>query len=340
MDDLSGKTHLGLQASAIEVPAPAAGPPLPAYLIVLAGGIPGSMLRIQPGPTRIGRAPDNTLALPDPTVSRHQATLRSDEDGRVWINDLGSTNGTFLNGRRLAALDPKPIHDGDRIQFGLAIVVKFVRPDPYEEQFQREMFERTVRDGLTGLYNRSFFLEQADLLADRASRRGLGLAVLMIDVDHFKRINDRFGHPAGDVVLRQAADAIRQATRAEDLVARYGGEEFAVALPIANPEHASNRAERIRRDLAGRRIDVEGRTIKVTVSIGLAFAAADQPRLIANLLSDADIGLYQAKNRGRDRVVCRPAPSASLPETTDDADSYTTGSVIPAEVPTAMPGGI
>ena len=85
------------------------------------------------------------------------------------------------------------LHDGDRVQFGSNVIVKFVRPDPCEEQFQREMFERTVRDALTGLYNRSYFLDQVDLLAEQGEERGLGLAILMLDIDHFKRVNDTSG---------------------------------------------------------------------------------------------------------------------------------------------------
>ena len=137
-------------------------------------------------------------------------------------------------------------------------MLKFVRLDPCEEQFQREMFERTVRDALTGLYNRAYFLNQVGPLAEYNAVRGLGLAVLMLDIDHFKRINDRFGHDAGDLVLREVAGVLRESTRSEDLVARYGGEEFVVALPVAAPDQATERAERIRRALAERRIVAGG----------------------------------------------------------------------------------
>jgi two-component system cell cycle response regulator len=317
MEDLSGETLLSNMVPAPDE-VPAVGPPLPAYLVVLAGGIPGAMLRLLPGCTRVGRAPDNAFPLPEPSVSRHHAVLRTGDDGRVWLVDLGSTNGTYLNGRRVPDLEPQALHDGDRLQFGMATVVKFSRPDPYEEQFQHAMFERTVRDGLTGLYNRSYFLDQVDLLADLAARRGLGLAVLLIDVDHFKRVNDTLGHAAGDAVLREVAGAIRHSTRAEDLVARFGGEEFVVALPVAAAEQAAARAERIRHDLAGRRIAAAGRALQVTASIGLAFAPVDRPRPATALLAEADLGLYQAKGAGRNRVAFRPAPADPEPATRDE----------------------
>ncbi len=197
------------------------------------------------------------------------------------------------------------------------MVVKFIRPDPCEEQFQREMFERTVRDPLTGLYNRAFFLAQFGPLADRGALRGLGTAVLMLDIDHFKKINDTHGHEVGDVVLREVAGVLRQATRADDLVARYGGEEFVVALPVAAPDQATERAERVRSSLASRRILADGVPLRVTASLGLAFTPPGRPRSVAALIATADKGLYQAKNAGRDRTVfshdvaSRPCESAT-----------------------------
>ena len=144
---------------------------------------------------------------------------------------------------------------GDRVQLGARVVFKVVRLDPHDERFQRDMFERTVRDTLTGLHHRAYFLSQVGVLAERYASAGIGMAVLMLDIDHFKQINDRFGHVAGDEVLREVATVIRESTRAEDLVARYGGEEFVVALPVSLATLAVQRAERIRAELAARTID-------------------------------------------------------------------------------------
>jgi len=305
MDD-NGVTYLCdlIQPSSPAVASPSSSPSQnPMYLIVLGGGIPGAMLRLSAGGTRLGRAADNTLQLPDASISRYHSFLGLDEEGQVRLTDLGSTNGTFLNGRRLPENTPVRVQDGDRLQFGASVIVKFIMPDPCEEQFQREMFERTVRDPLTGLYNRAFFLAQFGPLADRSGLKGLGMAVLMVDIDHFKRINDTHGHEVGDVVLREVAGILRQATRSDDLVARYGGEEFVVALPVAAPDQATERAERVRSSLSSRRILAAGTPLRVTASIGLAFTPAGRPRSVAALISTADQGLYQAKNSGRDRVV-------------------------------------
>jgi diguanylate cyclase (GGDEF)-like protein len=131
----------------------------------------------------------------------------------------------------------------------------------------------------------------------------MGLAVLMLDIDHFKRINDRYGHVAGDGVLREVAAVIRESTRAEDLVARYGGEEFVVALPVSTPQLATERAERIRCNLAARTIYAGNDEIRVTASLGLAFGPSGGSRHEVALIMAADQALYQAKAEGRNRVV-------------------------------------
>lgn len=277
--------------------------PSPLYLIIISGGIPGAMLQLSPSGTRIGRSIDNTIQLPETSISRYHASILRDEEGQIRLADLGSTNGTFLNGRRLPDNTPICVKDGDRIQFGSSIVVKFVRPDPCEERFQREMFERSVRDSLTGLYNRGYFLGEVGPLGDRGALRGLGLAVLMMDIDHFKRVNDDHGHETGDQVLREVAGVLRQSMRGDDLIARFGGEEFVAALPVAAPDQATERAERIRSNLAQRRILVAGEPLEITMSIGVAYAPAGRPRAVSALIGVADGGLYQAKHAGRDRVV-------------------------------------
>jgi diguanylate cyclase (GGDEF)-like protein len=279
---------------------------LPMYLIMVSGGIPGAMLRLSAEGTRLGRSAENTFQFREITVSRQHAELAVDPQGVVRLTDLGSTNGTFINERHIASETPVRVKDGDRIRLGSTVVLKFVRLDPCEEQFQRQMFERTVRDDLTGLFNRAYFLNQVGPLAEQSGERGLGLAILMLDIDHFKRVNDSFGHDAGDRVLREVAGVLREATRPEDLVARYGGEEFVLALPVLAPDQATERAERIRESLAERRIAAGDGSLQVTASLGLAFAAADRVYSPAALITAADRCLYQAKNLGRNRIVFRP----------------------------------
>jgi diguanylate cyclase (GGDEF)-like protein len=291
-----------------------------AYVIVVAGGIPGTMLRLGEGGATLGRSPDNTLQISDITVSRQHASISIDDAGVIRLHDQGSTNGTIVNGRRIHAFRPIDLADGDRIQLGTSLVLKLVRLDPTDERFQREMFERTVRDALTGLYNRAYLLDQIGALAERSSARGNGLAVLMLDIDHFKQINDRHGHVAGDQVLREVAGVIRESTRPEDLTARFGGEEFVVVLPFSVPDLATERAERIRAGLAERTIHAQGHEIRVTASIGLAYAPPGRARNAMALIMSADDALYRAKADGRNRVVLGGQSAQLAPRQTESAE--------------------
>ena len=165
------------QALTPDVDAEAPPPPdvnRPMYLIVVSGGTPGSMQRLGAAATRLGRSQENTVRFADLNVSRRHVSIVADVQGDVWLTDLASTNGTFLNDGRVAPHAPHRLHDGDRVRLGSSVVVKFVRLDPCDEQFQRELFERTVRDPLTGLYNRSFFLDQIGPMADLGASRGRG----------------------------------------------------------------------------------------------------------------------------------------------------------------------
>jgi len=286
-----------------------------AYLIMVSGGIPGTMFRLAEQAASFGRAADCTHHVHDITVSRFHATFTIDPGGEICVGDEASTNGTFVNGVRLAARKPVLLQDGDRIQLGTTVILKLVRLEPHDEEFQREMFERTVRDTLTGLYNRAYFLNQIRALSDRNAILGLGLAVLMLDVDNFKRVNDVYGHPAGDFVLKEVAAVLRESTRGEDLVARYGGEEFVIALPVASLPPAAARAERIKTSLARRPIRVSTDEICVTASVGVAFNPPDQANNEDSLILTADRALYQAKSAGRNRVVLATLPAFGSAQT-------------------------
>ncbi|MSP56691.1 MAG: diguanylate cyclase [Myxococcales bacterium] len=168
-----------------------------------------------------------------------------------------------------------------------------------------EHLERlSVRDGLTGLFNHRRFQEALAHEVERCVRSGTQMSLLMIDVDHFKRLNDTLGHPAGDEVLRRIADRLSAALRTVDLCARYGGEEFAVVLPGTPSADARMVAERVRASVESTMNDVPGRP-PVTVSVGVASWPADGPTG-TDLLAAADKALYAAKHAGRNRVEAAP----------------------------------
>ena len=170
--------------------------------------------------------------------------------------------------------------------------------------------QESTRDPLTGLYNRRYLEETMQRETRRAARAEHALSVLMLDLDHFKKFNDTYGHDAGDTVLREAASLFTKSVRAEDIVCRYGGEEFVIILPLADINIAQARAERIRGKLHNLPILHHGQPLgAVTVSIGVA--ALPQHGTSPNeLLEAADGALYRAKGEGRDRVVVAQAPAA------------------------------
>jgi diguanylate cyclase (GGDEF)-like protein len=169
----------------------------------------------------------------------------------------------------------------------------------------REQERLAVTDPLTGLYNRRFFQQMLQLESERCATSGEPMAVVILDLDHFKHINDRYGHPAGDAVLVQVADRLRQSVRTGDVVARFGGEEFVCLLPDTDEEAALDLAERLRGVLRHTPITAgPGQAIAVTASVGFAATDAKRPAVDpAHLIAQADRALYGAKSDGRDRVV-------------------------------------
>jgi diguanylate cyclase (GGDEF)-like protein len=169
----------------------------------------------------------------------------------------------------------------------------------------RTLSDVSSRDTLTGLYNRWFVIEKLDSELNRALRHGSPMSVLMLDVDHFKQINDTHGHAAGDQVLQAIGKLLRDSCRVYDVAGRYGGEEFCVVLPETKPGNTSVVAERIRSRLESMELSVGETPVLVTASIGIAgMDVPAEAELLspAALIERADRALYSAKNRGRNRV--------------------------------------
>jgi diguanylate cyclase (GGDEF)-like protein len=166
---------------------------------------------------------------------------------------------------------------------------------------------QSIRDPLTDLFNRRYLTETLEREFARAQRTGAPVAVMMLDVDHFKRFNDNFGHDAGDAVLREVGAFLRRSMRAEDIACRYGGEEFCLVLPQLDRQAAGERAEAIRAGIARLEVRLGDRVLEpVTLSLGVALFPEDA-NTIASVLSAADASLYQAKREGRNRVVMSQA---------------------------------
>lgn len=251
----------------------------------------------------VGRGENCTICIPDNSISRMHAQLHATDDG-YRVTDLGSKNGTFVNDRQLHS--SANLTDGDNLRIG-NFLYRYLVGGSIEANYHEEIYLLTIRDGLTRAHNRRALTEFLERELVRAERHGRPLSVLMIDIDHFKSINDNHGHLCGDMVLRVLADTLTQTIRAEDLFARYGGEEFCMVLVETETNDAREIGERIRCSVAALEIPFEGATIRITVSVGVATATGESPVASRDLLQRADEKLYEAKRTGRNRVVSEPA---------------------------------
>ncbi|MEO5690446.1 MAG: diguanylate cyclase [Burkholderiaceae bacterium] len=177
------------------------------------------------------------------------------------------------------------------------------------QALQDKLQEQAIRDPLTGLFNRRFLESTVIQELARCRREGMPLVLVMIDVDHFKKVNDTYGHPAGDQVLKSLATRLQKAVRASDSACRYGGEEFILLLPGMDPATAWMRADRWRQEFSNDAIVFADLRMQATISIGIAAFPEDGDSL-AELTRCADLALYEAKHTGRDRVVPYRDPSA------------------------------
>jgi len=277
-------------------------------LIEMSGGEAGRVHCLMDADFTLGRGRQCTLAFQDTTLSRTHARIRS-VDGAYLLEDAGSLNGSFVNrSRETRAI----LAHGDRLQFGSGVRFQFQLVTKEEEAILVHMYAAAVKDGLTGLVNRRSLDDRLKAEFAHAVRRRRELSVLIIDVDHFKKVNDTHGHLAGDKVLRQIADLLVDLVRTEDFVARYGGEEFVIVTRDVPTEGAAELAERVRGSIEACAFRFERLTLGVTVSVGVSSLTdlidkASVPRL----LSAADAALYEAKAGGRNRVVIAAPQSAA-----------------------------
>jgi two-component system cell cycle response regulator len=247
-----------------------------------------------------GRETTCTHAFDEASLSRVHARLLR-EGGAYVLVDAGSRNGVFVNEERVAR---KVLDDGDRVRLGSAITLRFQMVDEKEELSLVRVFESSVKDGLTGVWNRKYLDERLRGEVAFATRHKAPLAVVLLDIDHFKRVNDTHGHLVGDEVLKATAITLRGALRAEDLLARYGGEEFVVLARGVDLSHGTLLAERLRAVTQRQAVIVDGKTIERTISAGVAsVACCGAEPTVAKILGLADERLYRAKQGGRNRVV-------------------------------------
>jgi len=268
-----------------------------ACLVVIYGAELGKKYNIEASSMIIGRSSKCDVQIDQESVSRNHCKLINTGKA-VMVRDLGSTNGTYVND---SPVDEHVLHDGDLIKIGRTIF-KFLTGGNIENSYHEEIYRLTTVDGLTQVHNKRYFMEVLEREISRSHRYGRELSLIMFDIDHFKKINDSYGHLAGDHVLKQLASTVKGRIRREDIMARYGGEEFAIILPEIDSANARQFAEKIRQLVEKTVFTFEQTDIPVTISIGVATSTPDvnAPEEFIKL---SDEKLYEAKHRGRNCVV-------------------------------------
>lgn len=266
-------------------------------LIVIYGQDMGRRVRVGTEPLIIGRSPKSEIQIDQESVSRNHCRIRFTGSGFV-VNDLGSTNGTYVNDNLVEA--EGRLRHGDQLKVGRTIL-KFIVGDDVEVQYHEEIYRLMMTDGLTQLHNKRYFDEMLDREVARAKRYRRSFSLLVFDIDHFKAINDRFGHLAGDAILRQLGAVLLGRLRVNDVLARIGGEEFALITPEVGIDGAKELAGKINRLIGDTRFEFDGTRVEVTVSVG---AAEWQPHYedAMDVYKAADDKMYEAKRNGRNQV--------------------------------------
>ena len=274
--------------------------PLLSYLQVLDGPSAGELVVFpDQGEIVLGRSPDCQLRLEDPAVSWEHARITLRPTARVC--DLGSTNGTSLRGQ---VCEPElPLCSGDILWVANAIHVRYGVQSEREIELAQKLYQGATRDFLTGLLNRATFFRHLEQEFALWERHGGEFGLLVLDADYFKQVNDSHGHGAGDQLLKELANTLREQCRLEDVVARYGGEEFVVLMPDVDEIEMRSKANSIRAAIASSPLLTNGGPIPRTISVGGAHAAPGDSIAAMDLLQQADEAMYRAKHQGRNRVV-------------------------------------
>jgi diguanylate cyclase (GGDEF)-like protein len=271
------------------------------YLVIFIGKDSGKRHALKPGVATIGRSPQADITIDDDWASRVHCAV--DWNGESFeIEDRESTNGTYVNTLKISRTQVPP---GVPIQVGHSLM-KIEFKDEAELQLERNLKRNAYIDGLTGIFNRQYFMKRALEELSYARRHLDRVGIIMMDIDHFKLINDSYGHQMGDFVLNRFASIISGSKRPEDVFARYGGEEF-IILPRGelSKEGMHQHCERLRQRIENSEFDFGECRVRVTISLGFHLAEmtnGGQEMSLEQLIGKADEALYRAKDLGRNRT--------------------------------------
>ena len=268
-------------------------------LQIYPAAVHADMIRLTKRRTLIGRDLSCDVALEDTAVSRNHAAVDCDDNGYHAV-DLGSRNGTFVDDQLL--LDRRRLNGGELVRIG-STVLKFMASMDEEAQYHAVVHQLMTRDPLTNAFNRSYLMSTLEKLLPRCRLYSHELSVILIDIDHFKKVNDTYGHLAGDEVLRIFSERLRSELQSNDMLCRLGGEEFVVIAEKAGLQDALRTAEQLRLAVSSLPFLTHAGPLQITCSLGVTtFDCASIGTTVDQLLSQADHWLYAAKNSGRDCV--------------------------------------
>ncbi|OFZ30415.1 MAG: diguanylate cyclase [Bdellovibrionales bacterium RIFCSPHIGHO2_01_FULL_40_29] len=274
----------------------------PPAIIVLVGptGYVGKQWLLTKTDMTIGRSIESDVYISDVSISRAHAKFVV-VGSEISILDLGSTNKTMVNGQPLPALTAKRLTNNDQIKAG-NIIFKFLERGSLEAISNQTVFEKAQKDALTTAYSKGALLEKGPEAIKRAETLNEPMSVITFDIDHFKKVNDTYGHPGGDYVLRELGQLMQnKLVRSNDYFARYGGEEFVIILQATPLKTAQDVAERIRQTVQMHSFIFQDKVIPITISVGVAErSTTDNWEQVYNR---ADKALYASKQNGRNKVT-------------------------------------
>lgn len=276
---------------------------VPPVIVVLIGppGYVGKQYPITGNDIVIGRSVESQVYIDDKSLSRSHAKFAVN-GSEVSVIDLGSTNKTVVNGQLIPPLASCLLKNNDQIKTG-NVIFKFLEKGSIESVTNAAMYERAQKDALTGAHSKGALLEKGPEAMKRAEVLSEPLSLVTFDIDHFKKINDGYGHPGGDYILKELCQiVITKLIRSHDFFARYGGEEFVLLLSGSSLKTASEVGERIRQTIESHEFVFEGKKIPVTISVGVA-SKLPQETEWTQIYDRADKALYQSKQGGRNRVT-------------------------------------
>jgi two-component system cell cycle response regulator len=304
-DEVAEHTHTTTITESLIERVNQSGPKQESCLVLLTGPEIGKRIPFVDDKLAVGRDGTCQVSLRESSVSRNHAEIIIKNDDAM-VHDLGSTNGTYVND---SLITKATLRDGDIVKFG-RVIFKYLSGTNIENAYHQEIYRLTTTDPMTQIYNRRFFMDGLDREVSRSRRYKHAMALLMIDLDHFKNINDTYGHLAGDHVLKMVGRSLERSLRREDILCRYGGEEFAALLPETGREIAIEVAERLREAVSKRAYTFDGFPIPVTVSIGVAGLNPTDDKTGLTLLKRADNRLLSAKKQGRNQSISIDKSSA------------------------------